>query len=65
MSDKKTNQEPFYDEYDAVRFIVSDTGISECVIRSVLNSELRYMKSVGIIDWDVDEYLKEIYSNEP
>lgn len=53
--------EPYYDEYDAVDYIASETGIEKGIIRKVLNSELRYMHSIGIIDWDdLDEYIAEL-----
>lgn len=54
----------YYDEYDAVNFIASQTGINKRVIRNVLNSEMRYMQHVGIIDSNgLDEYLKELDSD--
>ena len=61
MFQKNTNQQLFYDEYDAVRFIASETGVDKSIIRSVLNSEMRYMASVGIVDSDgLEEYLDEL-----
>lgn len=61
MFEKNTNQQLFYDEYDAVRFIASETGVEKRIIRAVLNSEMRYMASVGIVDSDgLDEYLYEL-----
>lgn len=64
MSNNNTNPQPYYDEYDAVNFIASETGINKNVIRMILNSEMRYMKSVGIIDWDdLDEYIDELNSD--
>ena len=61
MFEKNTNQQLFYDEYDAVRFIASETGVDKSIIRSVLNSEMRYMASVGIVDSDgLEEYLDEL-----
>ena len=51
---------PYYDDYDAVDFIHKETGISRRIIRTILNSDLRYQRSVGIIDWDyLDEYIKD------
>ena len=64
MFEKNKNQQLFYDEYNAVRFIASETGIDKSIIRSVLNSEMRYMASVGIVDSDgLEEYLGELNSD--
>lgn len=42
----------YYDTKEAVKFIKSETGLNEDVILKVLDSELNYMKSVGIIEED-------------
>lgn len=43
----------YYDTDDAVKFIKEETGFDEDEISSVLESELRYMKSIGIIEEDI------------
>ena len=64
MLEKESNKQPYYNENDAVNFIASETGINKRVIRMVLNSEMRYMASVGIVDWDgLEEYLNELESD--
>lgn len=65
MFDKnKQAKQPYYDEYDAVNFIVSETGMKKSIIRAILNSEMRYMHSVGIIeDDDLEGYISECNSD--
>lgn len=43
----------YYDTNEAIKFIKEETGLNENIIEEVLNSELRYMKSVGIIEDDI------------
>lgn len=43
----------YYDTDDAIEFIVDDTGIDAGIIEEVLEAELRYMMSVGIIEGDL------------
>jgi hypothetical protein len=48
----------FYNDDDALEFIFKETGIDKKIIRQFMNADLRYQKSVGIIDWeDLDEYI--------
>lgn len=64
MLEKESNKQPYYNENDAVNFIASETGINKRVIRMVLNSEMRYMASVGIVDGDgLEEYINELESD--
>lgn len=55
---KQTESKPFYDDGDALEFIFKETGIDKKTIRQIMNADLRYQKSVGIIDWeDLDDYI--------
>lgn len=62
---KKAKEKPiesklFYDDIDALNFIFEETGIDKKIIRRVMNADLRYQKSVGIIDWeDLDDYIAQ------
>lgn len=44
------NGDLFYDDNDAVNFIKKETGLDEDIINTVLESEFRYMISVGLIE---------------
>ena len=58
---KKKSTEPkrFYDDGDALEFIFKETGVDKKTIRQIMNADLRYQKSVGIIDWeDLDDYIE-------
>lgn len=50
------NQEPVYDYEDCANMIEEKTGLSRKVIADVLNAEIDYMKSIGIIDEGEDVY---------
>ncbi|NBH29036.1 hypothetical protein D3Z60_25855 [Lachnospiraceae bacterium] len=52
------NQEPIYDYEDCANMIQEKTGLSREVIADVLNAEIDYMKSIGIIDEDEDAYFQ-------
>lgn len=52
------NQEPVYDYEDCANMIKGKTGLSRKVIADVLNAEIDYMKSIGIIDEDEDVYFQ-------
>lgn len=59
---KKKNrqtQELIYDDGAALEFIFKETGVDKKTIRQIMNADLRYQKSVGIIDWaDLDDYIE-------
>lgn len=44
------DNELFYDDNDAVDFIKKETGLDENLINTVLESEFRYMESIGLIE---------------
>lgn len=52
------NQEPVYDYEDCANMIEEKTGLSRKVIADVLNAEIDYMKSIGIIDEGEDVYFQ-------
>ena len=52
------NQEPIYDYEDCANMIQEKTGLSRKIIADVLNAEIDYMKSIGIIDEDEDAYFQ-------
>lgn len=52
------NQEPVYDYEDCANIIQEITGLSREIIADVLNAEIDYMKSIGIIDEDEDTYFQ-------
>lgn len=52
------NQEPIYDYEDCANMIQEKTGLSREIIADVLNAEIDYMKSIGIIDEDEDAYFQ-------
>lgn len=52
------NREPIYDYEDCANMIQEKTGLSREVIADVLNAEIDYMKSIGIIDEDEDAYFQ-------
>lgn len=52
------NQEPIYDYEDCANMIQERTGLSREIIADVLNAEIDYMKSIGIIDEDEDAYFQ-------
>ena len=52
------NQEPIYDYADCANMIEEKTGLSMEIIADVLNAEIDYMKSIGIIDEDDDTYFQ-------
>lgn len=52
------NQEPIYDYEDCANMIEEKTGLSREIIADVLNAEIDYMKSIGIIDEDEDAYFQ-------
>lgn len=52
------NQEPVYDYEDCANMIQEITGLSREIIADVLNAEIDYMKSIGIIDEDEDTYFQ-------
>ncbi len=54
----KENQEPIYDYEECANMIQDKTGLSMQVIANVLNAEIDYMKSIGIIDEDEDVYFQ-------
>lgn len=55
---KSTESKPFYDDADALEFIFKETGVDKKTIRQIMNADLKYQKSVGIIDWeDLDDYI--------
>lgn len=55
---KSTESKPFYDDGDALEFIFKETGVDKKTIRRIMNADLKYQKSVGIIDWeDLDDYI--------
>ena len=55
---KSTESKLFYDDGAALEFIFKETGVDKKTIRQIMNADLRYQKSVGIIDWeDLDEYI--------
>ena len=55
---KSTESKPFYDDSDALEFIFKETGVDKKTIRRIMNADLKYQKSVGIIDWeDLDDYI--------
>ncbi len=54
----KENQEPIYDYEECANMIQEKTGLSMQVIADVLNAEIDYMKSIGIIDEDEDVYFQ-------
>ena len=56
--EKSTESKPFYDDGDALEFIFKETGVDKKTIRRIMNADLKYQKSVGIIDWeDLDDYI--------
>lgn len=40
---------PFYDTNDAIDFISERTGIDRDIVGKVLDADVEYMKSIGII----------------
>lgn len=52
------NQGPIYDYEDCANMIQDRTGLSREIIADVLNAEIDYMKSIGIIDEDEDAYFQ-------
>ena len=52
------NQEPIYNYEDCANMIQERTGLSREIIADVLNAEIDYMKSIGIIDEDEDVYFQ-------
>lgn len=55
---KGKSTKPFYDDGAALEFIFKETGVDKKIIRQIMNADLRYQKSVGIIDWeDLDDYI--------
>lgn len=40
--------------HEAINFIMKETGLDENTINTVLESEFRYMKSIGLIE-EVEE----------
>jgi hypothetical protein len=55
---KQAESKLFYDDNDALEFIFKETGVDKKTIRKIMNADLRYQKSVGIIDWDdLDDYI--------
>lgn len=52
------NHEPIYNNEDCANMIQEKTGLSREVIADVLNAEIDYMKSIGIIDEDEDAYFQ-------
>lgn len=52
------NQEPIYDYEDCANMIQERTGLPRKIIADVLNAEIDYMKSIGIIDEDEDTYFQ-------
>lgn len=52
------NQKPIYDYEDCANMIQDRTGLSREIIADVLNAEIDYMKSIGIIDEDEDAYFQ-------
>ena len=52
------NQEPIYDYEDCADMIQEKTGLSRKIIADVLNAEIDYMKSIGIIDEDEEAYFQ-------
>lgn len=44
----------FYDDNEAINFIIKETGLDEDIIVTVLESEFRYMKNIGLIE-EVEE----------
>lgn len=58
-SESNNKIDRFYDENDALEFIFKETGVDKRTIRNIMNADLRYQKSVGIIDWDdLDDYIE-------
>lgn len=52
------NQGPIYDYEDCANMIQEKTGLPMETIADVLNAEIDYMKSIGIIDEDEDAYFQ-------
>ena len=52
------NQEPIYDYEDCANMIQEKTGLTREIIADVLNAEIDYMKSIGIIDEGEDVYFQ-------
>lgn len=52
------NQEPIYSYEDCANMIQERTGLSRKIIADVLNAEIDYMKSIGIIDEDEGAYFQ-------
>ncbi|MCR2051109.1 hypothetical protein NSB25_28240 [Acetatifactor muris] len=52
------NQGPIYDYEDCANMIQEKTSLSREIIADVLNAEIDYMKSIGIIDEDEDVYFQ-------
>lgn len=44
------DNELFYNDNDAVDFIKKETGLDENLINTVLESEFRYMESIGLVE---------------
>ena len=40
----------YYDDNEAIKFIKKETGLDENIINTVLESEFRYMKSIGLVE---------------
>ena len=56
---KTEESKPVYDDADALEFIFKETGVDRKTIRQIMNADLRYQKSVGIINWeDLDDYIE-------
>lgn len=49
MMGKRIDDTPIYDTVDAIRFIMAETGLDFETVNTVLDSEFRYMKSLGLI----------------
>ena len=57
-NEKSMESKLFYDDGDALEFIFKETGVDKKTIRRIMNADLRYQKSIGIIDWeDLDDYI--------
>ena len=49
---------PFYDTNDAIKFISERTGIDKEIVEKVLDCDVEYMKSIGVIIDYTDDDLK-------
>ena len=61
---KPVESKPVYDDADALEFIFKETGVDRKTIRQIMNADLRYQKSVGIIDWDDLDYYIEYWTKK-